>query len=195
MSVLAELLSSRARAGVFHLLFGLRHGELHVRGLARQAGLHEATVRQELRKLKALDLVEERRDGNRAYFSANRDHPLYLEIHGLVLKTSGLVDVLRDALTSADVQIAFVFGSVARGDEQARSDIDLMVIGDIGLRELTARLSGITEQVGRDVNPHVMTVGEYSRRYRAGDHFVTRVLSGPKLFVVGSEDDSGAVGR
>ena len=72
MSVLAELLSSRARAGVFHLLFGLRHGELHVRALARQSGLHEATVRQELRKLKALDLVEERRDGNRAYFSAKR---------------------------------------------------------------------------------------------------------------------------
>ena len=194
MSVLAQLLSSRARAGVFRLLFALRHAELHVRALARQSGLHEATVRQELRKLKALDLVKERRDGNRAYFSANEAHPLYIEIHRLVLKTSGLVDVLRDALKAADVHAAFVFGSVAQGNEQARSDIDLMVVGDIGLRKLTSLLSGIPEQVGRDVNPHVMTDHEYARRLQAGDHFVTRVLSGPKLFVVGTEHELGAVG-
>ena len=195
MSLLADLLSSRARAGVFHLLFGLRYAELHVRALARQSGLHEATVRQELRKLKALDLVNERRDGNRAYFSANQAHPLYVEIRRLVLKTSGLVDVLRDALKSADVQTAFVFGSVAQGNEQARSDIDLMVVGDVGLRKLTSLLSGIPEQVGRDVSPHVMTGREYARRLRAGDHFVTRVLSGPKLFVVGTEHDFGAMGE
>ena len=195
MSTLAELLSSRARAAVFHFLFGLHRAELHVRALARQSGLNEATLRQELRKLKALDLVKARRDGNRTYYRANQDHPLYLEIHGLVLKTSGLVDVLKNALEGAEIQTAFVFGSVAKGDEQARSDIDLMVIGDISFRELTALLSGVSEQVDREVNPHVMTAGEYARRIREGDHFVTRVLSGPKLFVVGTEDELGAVGR
>lgn len=195
MSILSQILSSRVRAGVFHQLFGLKDRELHVRELARQAGHHEASIRQELKKLRRLDLVSERRDGNRVYFRANTAHPLYPEIHRLVLKTSGLVELVNDALCDADIDLAFIFGSVAQGLETAQSDVDLMVIGDIGLRKLIALLSGVAETIGREINPHVMTKKEYRERHRAADHFVTHVLSGSKLYVIGKEDDLNAVAQ
>ena len=195
MSVLAELLSSRVRAGVFRILFGLHEVELHVRELARRSGFGESTVRQELRKLKRLDVVTERRDGNRAYYRANHAHPLYGEIHSLVLKTTGLADVLRAALSVSGVDVAFVFGSIAEGREKAHSDVDLMVIGSIGLRKLTSLLSGISDELGREINPHIMTRTEYRKRTKKRDHFVTSVLDGERLFVVGCEDEFAAVGK
>ncbi len=94
MNILAELVSSRVRAEVLRLLFGVAPAELHGRELARRSGLNEATLRQEMRKLTRLDLISARRAGNRVYYRANRDHPLYPELHGLVLKTSGLVEVI-----------------------------------------------------------------------------------------------------
>jgi DNA-binding transcriptional ArsR family regulator len=195
MNLLTQILSSRVRAGLFQLLFGISRSEFHVRELARRSGLHEATVRQELRKLKKLDLVCERRDGNRVYYRAHYDHPLYSEIHRIVLKTSGLVDVFMEALKLADIRVAFVFGSVAHGRETAESDIDLMVIGEIGLRKLTTLLSGVSEQVGREINPHVMSEKEYGKRLQSKDHFVTHVLKGPKIYIIGTDDDFTAVGR
>lgn len=193
MSSLEKLLSSKVRAEIFRLLFATRDTELHVRELARRSKLNEATLRQELAKLKELDLVLGRRDGNRVYFKANQGHPIYSDIHSLVLKTTGLVDVLRKALESADIAVAFVFGSVAAGKEAAHSDVDFMVIGNIGLRTLSSRLSEISSQVGREINPHVMTEVEYRQRLKAKDHFVTHVLSGPKLFVRGNANDYEAM--
>jgi len=189
MSVLAELLSSRVRAEVLRLLFGVTESELHGRELARRSAVNEAALRQELQKLKRLDLVHARRAGNRVYYRANADHPLFPEIHRLVLKTSGLVDVLSGVLKMPRVKVAFVFGSVADGKATASSDVDLMVVGLLGLRELTSLLEGTAEKMGREVNPHVLSEVEYRSRIKQGDHFVTNVLSGPKLFVVGSQDD------
>ncbi len=193
MSSLQKILSSKVRAEIFRLLFATRDTELHVRELARRSKLNEATLRQDLSKLKDLDLVTRRRDGNRVYFRANQEHPVYSDIHGLVLKTTGLVEVIRRALEPADIAVAFVFGSVAAGREAAHSDVDLMVIGNIGLRTLSSHLSGISSQVGREINPHVMTAAEYRKRLKAKDHFVTHVLSGPKLFVRGSANDVEAM--
>ena len=112
----------------------------------------------------------------------------------MVLKTAGMVDILRDALDKEGVTIAFVFGSVASNQEGARSDVDLMVIGDVGLRTLSDWLSGISEQIGREVNPHVITEIEFGQRKRSHDHFVTRVLESEKLFIKGNEHDLEAMG-
>jgi DNA-binding transcriptional ArsR family regulator len=193
---LAELLSSRGRAEIFRLLFGPADSELHVRELERQTGLSDATVRQELKKLSRLGVVEARRDGNRTYYRANDAHPLYPDIRNLVLKTSGLTDVLREALDGAkDVELAFVFGSIAGNTAKAHSDIDLMVIGTIGLRQLSKRLSGLETKLGREVNPHVLMPEEFGRRARERDHFITAVLKGPRLFVVGREDELRRLGQ
>ena len=195
MNTLAHILSSRVRAGVFQLLFGLVKTEIHVRELARRSGFSEASLRQEMRKLKRLGLVDDRRSGNRIYFRANRDHPLYPDIHQLVIKTVGLVDILSAAIDKADIAVAFVFGSIAQSKEVAHSDVDLMVIGRIGLRKLTSLLSGVSEKIGREINPHVMTEDEYRDRVKSEDHFVKNVLAGPKLFIIGTEDDFEAMGK
>ena len=194
MSVLAEILSSRVKAEVFRLLFGLSAKELHLRELERQTGFALGTVRQELQRLVRLELVAARRDGNRVYYRANHEHPLYPEIHSLVLKTVGLADVLREALGQEDILVAFVFGSVGRAEERAHSDVDLMVIGPIGLRQLSGRLSAVSAQLGRVVNPHVMTAEEFRRRKAKRDHFLTRVVESPQIFVIGGKDDLEAMG-
>jgi predicted nucleotidyltransferase len=194
MSVLAEILSSRVKAEIFRLLFGLSARELHLRELGRQSGLAVGTVRQELQRLVRLELVTVRRDGNRVYFRANQEHPLYPEIHSLVLKTAGLVDVLREALGREEILLAFVFGSLARAEERAESDVDLMVIGPIALRQVSRRLAAVSAQLGRVVNPHVMTAEEFRRRKAKRDHFLTRVLESPQIFVIGGNGDLEAMG-
>jgi len=189
MDSLSRLLSSRVKAEVFRLLFAPGAGELHVREIARRARLSEATVRQELKLLKSLGLVVARPSGNRTYYRANTEHPLHPEIRGLVAKTSGLADVLREALAGANVRAAFVFGSIAEGAEGARSDVDLMVIGSVSLRELSELLSPAEARLGREINPHVLTPREFASRQYKKEHFVTSVLRSPRLFVVGSDDD------
>lgn len=194
MGLLPDILSSRARAEIFRLLFGISAEELHVREIERRSGLAVRTVSKELKKLEEMDLVAARRDGNRLYYSANRSHPLHSDIRNLVMKTIGLAGILSDALAGAPISVAFVFGSVARGAEDARSDVDLMVIGGTGLREVSSLLAGVSGQIGREVNPHVITAEEFRERRRAEDHFLRRVIDSPKLFVVGDEDELARLG-
>jgi predicted nucleotidyltransferase/DNA-binding HxlR family transcriptional regulator len=195
MNRLAELLSSRARAEIFRLLFSGTGEELHVREIERRSGLNDSTLRQELRKLVRLDLVRSRRDSNRVYYRAKTENPLYPEIRNLVLKTSGLADVLKSALADKRIRVAFVFGSVARGEEKAGSDVDLMVIGQLGLRDLSRLLSGIEEKIGREVNPYVLHDAEFQKRVRTKEQFVSRVMESPKIFIIGSHHELEAMGR
>jgi predicted nucleotidyltransferase len=195
MTDLAVIVASRVKAEIFRLLFGLRRPELHLREIVRQSGLSLGTVQQELKGLTSVGLLKSRRDGNRVYFSANPDHPAHRELSALVLKTDGLAGVLGKALTDPEVQLAFVFGSIARGETHAESDVDLMVIGSIGLRGLTKLLSGVAEVVGREINPHILTPEEFCERKRNKDHFVTSVLAAPMLFVKGTEHELAAMGQ
>ena len=195
MSTLSDILSSRVRAEIFRLLFGLNEKELHMREMERQATLSLGTIRQDLQKLVKLDLVQARRDGNRLYYRANSDHPLFPEIRNLVLKTAGLVEVIKSALDREGIEVAFIFGSLARSKERAESDVELMVIGTIGLRSLSSRLAGVSEQIGREINPHVLSIEEFRRRKQNGNHFLSNVIASPKLFIIGSENDLEAMGR
>ena len=194
MNRLPEILSSRARAEIFRLLFSGTGEEFHVREMERRSGLNESTVRQELRKLVRLDLVQSRRDSNRVYYRAKTENPLYPEIRNLVLKTSGLADVLKSALADKRIRVAFVFGSIASGEEKTGSDVDLMVIGRLGLRDLSGLLSGVEEKIGREVNPHVMSEKEFRSRLKTKEHFMSSVLKGPKIFLIGSENDLKPLG-
>ena len=195
MNTLALLLSSGVKAELFRLLFGINTQELHVRELERQSGFALSTVRQELKNLMQLGLVQARPSGNRTYYHANLNHPLYPEIHSLVLKTSGLADVLRDALGNDGIQIAFVFGSIASGAESPESDIDLMVIGTASLRQIATRFAGVSSTLGRELNPHVLTPAEFGRRRESQDHFVSTVLAAPQLFVIGDAHDVESLGE
>lgn len=194
MSTLPDILSSRARAEIFRLLFGVSTRELHVRELERRSGLALGTIQQEIKKLEGMELLVARKDGNRVYYCANTSHPLYQDIHNLVLKTSGLVEVLGEALAREGVAAVFVFGSVARGEEGAGGGVDVMVIGECGLKAVSAWLGGVSEKLGREVNPHVIDKAEFRRRHGSGDPFLLRVLESPKLFVVGDEDELARLG-
>jgi len=189
MGILVDILSSRTRAELFRVLFGLVPGEHHLRELQRLTGSSLGAVQNEVANLTKLGLVTARRDGNRKYFAASRAHPLYPEIHAIVLKTCGLRDVLAEALTDEGIHWAFVFGSLACGEEQTESDVDLMVIGSVGLRRLSELLAGVSGRIGREVNPHAMSETEFRHRLNRNDHLVSRVMAAPKLFIVGNEDD------
>jgi predicted nucleotidyltransferase len=195
MSPLSEILSSKVRAEIFRILFGLGEEEVHMRELERRSGFTIGTIQTELKKLLGLDLVKIRKDGNRNYFSANRIHPLYQDIRNMVLKTTGLIDILKSALQDqTDIQLAFVFGSIARHEANAGSDVDLFIIGDTGLRNVITLLSGVSEKIGREINPHVINKEEFTERKHATEHFITSVLKESKLFIIGNEDDLEAMG-
>ncbi|HOG11290.1 MAG TPA: nucleotidyltransferase domain-containing protein [Smithella sp.] len=196
MGLLAEILSSNIRAEIFRNLFGIEKQSLHLREIERRTGFAVGTVQQEIKKLQRLDIITRIKDGNRINYKANTNHPLYPEIRNLVLKTSGLADVLKTALsTEAKIKIAFVFGSFARKEEKAASDVDLMVIGDIGLRKLTGLLMEASEKLGREINPYRLTEIEFIKRKKEKDHFLQQVLESPKIFITGTEDELSAMGR
>lgn len=193
MSVLA-ILFPRVRAEVLRLLFADSDREVHLRDLTRQAGLGLGTIQGELKKLSSADLVTSRRDGNRRYYRANSSHPLFHELQQLVLKTSGLREVLSAALRDVKgIEVAFVFGSLASGAGKAASDVDLFVVGDAGLRALAPALRPAVDTLGREINPISMSAAEFRKR-RAKDAFVRDVLGREKLFVKGGADELERLG-
>lgn len=195
MGLLAEILSSNIRAGIFCNLFGTEKQSLHLREIARRTGFAVGTVQQEINKLQRLDIITRIKDGNRIYYKANIDNPIYPVIRNLVFKTSGIPDLLKDALASeTKIKIAFVFGSFARNEEKAASDIDLMVIGDIGLRKLTGLLMDVSEKFGREINPYRLTESEFIKRKKEKDHFIHQVFKSPKIFIIGTENELKAMG-
>ncbi|MEI7435823.1 MAG: nucleotidyltransferase domain-containing protein [bacterium] len=195
MNILAQLVCSRVRAEIFRILFGLRGKDVHLREIQRQTGLALGTVRQDIEKLAKLGLVTRRKDGNRVYYAANETHPLASDIRQLVLKTVGLVDVLSAALANSPIRCAFVFGSVASGTTGAESDVDLMVIGEIGLRKVSELLSGVGDRLGREINPFVLRPVEFCKRVRENEHFVASLMKSEKLFAVGSKHELEAMAR
>ena len=195
MGILGEILSSNIRAEIFRNLFGDTKQSLHLREITRRTGFAVGTVQQEINKLQRLDIITRIKDGNRVYYKANTEHPLYPDIRNLVIKTSGLVDLLKKTLSSdTKIKIAFIFGSFARKEERATSDIDLIVIGDIGLRKLTGLFMNITDKLGREINPYRLTENEFIKRKREKDHFLAEVLKSPKIFIKGTEDELKTMG-
>ena len=191
MGILGELLSSKIRAEIFRNLFGVApDSALYMRELERRTGFAIGTVQTELKKLQRLDIITSVKDGNRVYYRANTAHPVYPEIRALVLKTSGLADVIVNALgNETGIRVAFVFGSFARQEEKAGSDVDLMVVGDIGLRKLTGLLMNVSGKIGREINPHVFSEKEFVKRKKDQDHFLNQVLEAPKIFIIGTEHE------
>jgi predicted nucleotidyltransferase len=173
---LLQVIFPQVRAEVFRLLFADTNRELHLRDLTRQTGLGLGTVQGELEKLSSADLIASHRDGNRRYYRANVNHPVFPDLQQLVLKTSGLRDVLADALRGVKgVEVAFVFGSLASGPGRSASDVDLFVIGDAGLRALSPALRQAADTIDREINPVTMTAAEFRKR-KTKDAFVLDVL-------------------
>lgn len=189
MNLLAQILSSQVRAEIFRLLFNDDRSSIHLRDLQRQSGLSIGTIQKEIAHLKELDLVTSERDGNRLYYSANADHPLFKEISGLVEKTSGITEQIKTALSSLKgIECAFIFGSYAKGEEKSHSDIDVIVIGTIGLRALSSVFKTVTEKAQREINPHIYSIKSWKEKLKKEDHFIKSVLREKKIFLIGDEN-------
>jgi len=184
----------RVRAELVRLLFADPAHEFHLRELARLSNLSVGTLQSEVSRLSAVGLLTPRRDGNRLYYRANTAHPIFPELQGLALKTTGLREQLADALTGLQgVELAFVFGSQASGTVGAGSDVDLLVVGSAGLRALAPKLRPVAATLVREVNPHVLTRERFIAKSRAGDAFITNVLAAPKLWIIGGADELGGL--
>ncbi|MCB9073563.1 MAG: nucleotidyltransferase domain-containing protein [Bdellovibrionaceae bacterium] len=188
-NLLSQLLSSHARAEIFRLLFNGDQSSSYLRDLQRQSGLSIGTIQKEIANLKKLDLIVARKDGNRLYFIANIEHPLYREICGLVEKTSGIVERLRERLLQLKgIECAFIFGSFAKGREKSHSDIDLIIIGDVGLRSLSSLFKELTNKTQREINPHIFSLKSWKDKLKNKDHFIRTVFREKKIFLVGDEN-------
>jgi predicted nucleotidyltransferase len=193
MNALRDLFP-KARAEIFRLLFEPQGQEIHLRDLARLASLSPAALQKELTFLAAKEFVLTRRDGNRLYYRANTAHPLYPELRGLTLKTSGIATTLSSALADLPgIQCAFIFGSVAAGTATSQSDIDLVILGSTGLRQITPALRGAAETLGREINPASFTPVEWREKLKRRDAFATRVATEPKLWLKGGPDALAAM--
>jgi predicted nucleotidyltransferase len=187
---LADALFAKVQQRVLAVLFGNPRRSFYaneVIGLARSG---TGAVQRELARLEASGLVTATRVGKQKHYQANAASPVFEELRSLALKTFALTDVLRAALApvSADIRAAFVYGSIARGEDTATSDIDLMVISDeLTYADLFSALEEVTAQLGRKVAPTVYTSKELTKRVKQDNAFVTRVLRQPKLWLVGDE--------
>jgi predicted nucleotidyltransferase len=186
-SILEQLLGSRLRAKLLGWLFSHPGERYFVRQLASLLQEDSTNLSRELSRLETLEVVSGSREGLQKYFLANPNSPIYPELRGLVLKTSGVGDILKQALRPLfdRITVAFLFGSVAAGKETAISDIDLFVAGDVSLGEVVGVLSPIQDQVGREVNPVVYPVTELRAKLERGHHFLQSVFAGPKIVLWG----------
>jgi len=193
--MLERLFTSRVRVRLLTLFLTHPTEAFYIRQITRLTGETYNNVRQELQNLAQIGLILSERRANAIYYQANVDHFLFPELKRLIIKTEAVGDTLREALsTLADVRVAFIYGSTARGNELASSDMDLMVIGDVDLDALDNAIDSIEEEVGRAVNYTLFGVGEWQERVSQGHSFVTDVLTHEKVFLIGDEDDLPTLG-
>jgi predicted nucleotidyltransferase len=171
----------------------LTHAEkdFYQKELAEATGAGLYTVQRELARLDKAGLVTRMPRGNRVYYRANRAHPAFEDLKRAILKTSGLGEALRAALASlADrVRVAFIYGSFARGEEKAGSDIDILLVGDLSLREASTVLGPAGRELGREFNPAVYPPDEFKTKVAEGHPFLTELLKGEKIYLVGDEHE------
>ena len=190
-SILETLFTSQARVAVLQLLLLNAPNRYYLREVASLTQQPVRAIQRELARLKAGGLLTMTAEGNRRYYQANRESPVFSELKALMVKTAGLGDLLRRHLRNSkgSISVAFLFGSYARGAEDAKSDIDLMVIGEIAGRALSSALAPARETLRREINAVILPTSELRRRFADDNPFLEDVLGQPKIFLIGDEDE------
>ena len=189
------MLFGQTRGRILRLLFGHPDRTFYVRQIARETGVSVGTVQRELEALAQVGIVERSDSGHQVYYQANRKHPVFSELQSLIAKTVGVFQLLRSALArlAERISLAFVYGSMASRKENAGSDVDLMVVGDVTLDEILAQLAPVERTIGRAINPTLYSVHEFDSKLKSGNHFLTSVMGGEKVVLIGEDDESGKV--
>lgn len=179
------------RSALLALFYGHTDQSFYLRQLARTVGAGHGALQRELQGLSAMGLIMRSRQGNQVLYRANAKSPIFAEMKRLVAKTVGVHDAVRSALAplGAQVYVAFLYGSVARHQERADSDVDLMVVGDVAFGDVVSALSAAQKNLGREINPAVFPVDEFKAKLASRNHFLRSVMTEKKLFVVGTEHE------
>ena len=189
-----DVLFGAYRRNILSLLLLQPDASFYVREIARLTGTPAGSLHRELRLLGDAGILLRSTVGNQVRYQANRECPIYEELAAVFRKTTGLADVIREALSSLArrIRLSFVFGSVANGTDRTGSDVDVLVIGKPEFDDVVVALSRLRERLRREVNPVVMTEAQFRTKLAHGDRFVSRIVREPKIFIVG---DAGELGK
>lgn len=196
-SMLSKVLFGQTRRSVLALLFGHADEQFYLREIARRGGTGIGATQRELGQLTEAGLISRVRRGHQIYYQANRKNPIFSELKSILVKTSGVRGILLEGLTSLEdrIKLAFVFGSIARGEEKASSDVDLMVVGEVSFTDVVSALGQIEAKLGREVNPTVYGPREFREKLAAKNHFLSTIAKEKKLFVIGDEREFRRLGQ
>lgn len=165
--------------------------------LSRHLGVSPSSLQREVQSLVEVGILLRREEGKHVYFKPDPDCPILPELQGIMTKTLGLVDVLRETLAPfrETIRVAFVYGSIARCEELSESDVDLMIVGDVKLADLSPPLAKAEEKLAREVNPTIFSPEEFAVKLQRGHHFVKSLLQAEKLFIIGGQDELAAIAQ
>ena len=188
---IGDLVFGQTRGRLLALLYGMPDESFYVRQIARQIETSVGSVQRELALLTDAGLIERSVLGVQVFYRANREHPAFQELRALLAKTAGVFALLKAALAplSARIDFAFVYGSVARGEEKVASDIDLMVVGAVSLDEILDAVSSLEKSLRRPVNPTIYSLRDLKERMRSGNHFLRSLENSKKVFLIGEENE------
>jgi predicted nucleotidyltransferase len=189
---LGKTLFGQTRQRILALFFGHPDDRFYQRRVIEAVGLGSGTVQRDLDRLSRSGVLTRSVEGRQVYFQANRQCPVFTELHQIVRKTFGVAQVLQEALASIahHIRLAFVFGSVATGTETSLSDVDIFVVGDsLSLADVVPAIAEAQRELGREINPSVYPTREFCRKLAEGQHFITSVIAGPRMFFIGDEHE------
>lgn len=199
MKTADTLFGGRAKSALLSTIYNKSGESFHVRELVRSIGMGSGVIQRELKSLTKLKLVRMERKGNRCFYQANTENNLFPHLQSIMLKTSleTVPDVMKKALRSLKPKIrtAFVFGSVARNQAKPGSDIDLLIVGDTTFEEVAPRLAKAEAKLHREINPTIYSERQFRTRLIDGNHFLSTVLDGEKLFLIGDAGDVQRLGH
>lgn len=185
-----EILFGNYRRKILSLLLLRPDEQFHVREISRRTEIPAGSLHRELKLLADAELLLRSKSGNQVYYRANRESQIFAELAGLFRKTMGMADVVTGALTPLNnqIEIAFIFGSVAQGKERTGSDVDLFIIGDLSFADAVGALAETDQQLGREINPVIFTQSEFTAK-SATDPFIMRLIDEEKIYLRGNDND------
>ena len=190
---IGDALFTKTQQRVLGLLYGKPQQSFYTNEIVRWADMGRGTISRELNRLVSAGMLLVRCEGNQHYYSANPDNPVYNELVNIVRKTFGIADVIREALMPVyeNIDLAFIYGSIAKKEETSNSDIDLLVISDsLAYTDLMTVLADAESSLARTINPSIYTVAQIKDKLQQDNAFLTRVMEQPKLWIKGCDDDT-----
>jgi predicted nucleotidyltransferase len=189
---LGEILFTKTQRKVLGLLFGKPFRRYYGNEIIKLAGVGTGSVRSFLYNLVTSGLVIETKEGNQKYYQANHQSPIFQELRGIVIKTFGIAEVVKEVLLPIknEIQFSFIFGSIANGTDHANSDLDILLITEnLDYLKCMKLLMPLSKELNRDIDPSVYTSDEFIRKVKSGNHFFEQMLNQPKIMIIGTENE------